>query len=335
MKRPAFTLVELLVVIAIIGILVGLLLPAVQAARESARRAKCQNSLKQIGIALHNYHDSHSRFPLGGYPSRPGAMPGQLAAYHHTWLTSLLPFIEQEPLAKSIDKRARAWGQAPIGVEIPILRCPSDAGYYASGQTHGLAVTNYAGSEGWTYGDTSAKLDPAAGGIYAQLTARGSYAGVFTGERPVDLSNVRDGTSNTIAVAEVTSVGYECQPCGSAGWQFQGGAMHVGERRTMTDAVFRAALIYAPIHGPLASPPYVLPDDSGPAADGVWFRSNPFAHAPTYVSQWGPNSDYPGASSSHSAGSLQFVRCDGSVSAIHASASSSSLNFMPLVKAAA
>lgn len=96
-QRRAFTLVELLVVIAIIGILMALLLAAVQAARESARRAQFAHNLKQLGIALQNYHDVYRRFPTsvtwGGT-----AAQWPLPAYHHTWLTSILPQIEQVPL---------------------------------------------------------------------------------------------------------------------------------------------------------------------------------------------------------------------------------------------
>jgi len=102
-RRSAFTLVELLVVIAIIGILVGLLLPAVQAAREAARRMSCSNNLKQIGLALHNYHTTHGRFPLAGFQHVGTSREPR------TWtdsskgsqLVALLPYVEQEPLWKS------------------------------------------------------------------------------------------------------------------------------------------------------------------------------------------------------------------------------------------
>src|ERR1041384_5348025 len=96
--RHAFTLVELLVVIAIIGILVALLLPAVQAAREAARRMQCSNNLKQYGLALHNYHDVYKSFPIGGI--------GGWAADHYyklSWQARVIPFIEQAGIFSSID----------------------------------------------------------------------------------------------------------------------------------------------------------------------------------------------------------------------------------------
>ena len=91
-RLNGFTLVELLVVIAIIGILVGLLLPAVQAAREAARRMQCTNNLKQIGLAMHNYHDTYRSFPIGHH------FPGQGNGTGWTWTYSILPFIEQSSL---------------------------------------------------------------------------------------------------------------------------------------------------------------------------------------------------------------------------------------------
>lgn len=95
-NRRAFTLIELLVVIAIIAVLIALLLPAVQAAREAARRIQCVNNLKQIGIALHGYHDAYNTFPSGGWI----ALPGQPATQNMNtgWSASVLPWLEQRAL---------------------------------------------------------------------------------------------------------------------------------------------------------------------------------------------------------------------------------------------
>ena len=118
-RRHAFTLVELLVVIAIIGILVGLLLPAVQAAREAARRMQCANNLKQMGLALHEYHDSHRTFPSGFiFPNRV------------FWTGMILPYVEQGPLYQTLDFRLPFNdGNLPNGAAcakyLPIFRCPS------------------------------------------------------------------------------------------------------------------------------------------------------------------------------------------------------------------
>ena len=98
-QRRAFTLIELLVVIAIIAVLIALLLPAVQQARESARRTQCKNNLKQLGVAMHNYLDTHSVFPFGKGPSYAGAPVYARWSQH----AMLLPFLDQAPLYNSID----------------------------------------------------------------------------------------------------------------------------------------------------------------------------------------------------------------------------------------
>ncbi len=123
-SRPAFTLVELLVVIAIIGILVALLLPAIQAAREAARRTQCVNHLKQLGLGLHNYSNQKGELPGGSsYLVQDGKGT-------RTWVTELLPFIEEQSLANRFD-RTKYMNEAPnvtivADVVLPVFICPSD-----------------------------------------------------------------------------------------------------------------------------------------------------------------------------------------------------------------
>ena len=175
-SRTGFTLVELLVVIAIIGILIALLLPAVQAAREAARRSQCTNNLKQIGLALQNYHDTFKTFPPVSIFGQAGPYPQR--AYHHTWCTAILPFMEQQPLYDSVDLRLPAWGaskQAIVGTVVPAFLCPSDLelGMDPS-QTHGIAITNYVASEGYHWW-------PGAAVPNYSFAPNVDYQGVFAG----------------------------------------------------------------------------------------------------------------------------------------------------------
>jgi len=136
LHRRAFTLVELLVVIAIIGILIALLLPAVQSAREAARRSQCSNHLKQIGLALHNYESAYGSFPfrMGGTGTGTSDLTNTNAGQISGWVP-LLPFMEQAPLYEQIKAGAGykpygpyggIYGFAPWCATIPGLLCPSD-----------------------------------------------------------------------------------------------------------------------------------------------------------------------------------------------------------------
>jgi prepilin-type N-terminal cleavage/methylation domain-containing protein len=316
-SRPGFTLVELLVVIAIIGVLVSLLLPAVQAAREAARRSQCQNNLKQLGIALHNYHDTFKALPRGVTWGRPDpanpASPAQLA-YNHTWITSILPFVEQKPLYDSINHNAPAWGQPHVSMQLNVLTCPSD-GEFTAPQAHNLGITNYAGSEGYHWWDDAIIGAWPPWDAMGFTNPYGDYNGPFAVNKNRTFANFKDGTSQTIMVGEKNSTGYK----GAHGvgpdirsW------MGTGIPRIATgEAVFSAAFVGTAGFGrpgttsddPVS---YQNPDGNGILAE-TWFRAGPHAFNPTYITAWGVNSEWAGPGSVHAGDVVGYTFGDGSV----------------------
>lgn len=190
-----FTLIELLVVIAIIAILIALLLPAVQQAREAARRTQCKNNLKQLGLALHNYHDTFNMFPPGAIQDFAGN--GQNEA---TWVSMILPYIEQAPLYNRANFSScfgcvAGVGNPPyeiVSPAIPGMSCPSDPnagksayGYFRRG--------NYAANSG---------IGPVHSVSNPDDSTR-TYSGPFTMNSDRSLANFIDGTSNTAIVSEL------------------------------------------------------------------------------------------------------------------------------------
>jgi prepilin-type N-terminal cleavage/methylation domain-containing protein/prepilin-type processing-associated H-X9-DG protein len=318
-RRPSgFTLVELLVVIAIIGILVGLLLPAVQQAREAARRMSCSNNCKQIGLALQNYHSAYNKFPTGvNYGI--GKVTPYTTAYHHTWLTSILPQLEQGPIYNSIDFTKRAWGQMTgasslVSQKVPFLKCPSDAGYDAvydasiltkAGLTTNIGISGYGGSEGFHWWQT-ADLNPAWGGIWTQiLYGRGDYSGLFAVTQINGIKDITDGSSNTMVVGETDASGF-----GGGGF----GTSGTGVRRTKGESVFRAAFVGPGYTGWAGNDGGVrtLQCDGSAMNNGEFLRNSPYVYTPTYICAWGPNAEWPGTSSFHTGG-INAVFGDGSV----------------------
>lgn len=206
--HPGFTLVELLVVIAIIGVLVALLLPAVQAAREAARRTQCANNLKQFGIGLQNYHDVYRVFPArrGGTNSPNIASDPNRVACNYDRLSAfvaLLPFIEQKGLADQIAQGGNiggttypaggpaAWHSAsyiPWGTQVKMLLCPSDN---INKQRNAYGKNSYA----FSLGDL----------LTTHNSPTAVTRGIFGGSaRCMGLQNITDGSSNTIAMSERT-----------------------------------------------------------------------------------------------------------------------------------
>lgn len=192
--RQAFTLIELLVVIAIIGVLVALLLPAVQAARNAARSAQCRNHLKQIGLAMSNYHDSHGTFPPGRMRSLIDGQGRCFSAYAH-----LLPYLDAAPLYNRIDFNSNpddpAANGTALGQTIPYFLCPNDSYRILQSNTIGgiivdSAVHNYPLNTGTTY--PVSPRNP--GGI--------AITGVFYENSKVRIADITDGSSSTVCISE-------------------------------------------------------------------------------------------------------------------------------------
>src|SRR6516165_2403340 len=128
-RRSAFTLIELLMVIGIIAVLIALLLPAIQSARENARRGQCTNNLLQLGLALGNYASAHNVLPPG-VVNEKGPILNVPQGYHHSWIVQILPFLEQKNVYRRIDLRFGVYhpsNSTAAAAVIPTLFCPSDS----------------------------------------------------------------------------------------------------------------------------------------------------------------------------------------------------------------
>jgi prepilin-type N-terminal cleavage/methylation domain-containing protein/prepilin-type processing-associated H-X9-DG protein len=207
MKRRGFTLIELLVVIAIIAVLIALLLPAVQAAREAARRSQCTNNLKQMGLAIHNYHQVNDCFPPGGFPIYPGNGCNNCGASAHA---RMLAYLEQQALYNALNFSVGLINDGTYNgpymnvtvakTRISVFLCPSDSpptwlptSASAPLTTFTAAGNNYFGSLGSSLEFAAQQTGGPPNGPFYYVGAAGGVTGI---------RDVRDGTTNTIAFGE-------------------------------------------------------------------------------------------------------------------------------------
>lgn len=200
-----FTLVELLVVIAIIGVLIALLLPAVQQAREAARRMECTNNLKQLGLSLHNRHDTYGKLPPLGNQAIDGDWGGNRV---YAWTIYILPYIEQTALYDNIQVRAKSsslpspwattatdtWIQQNWEVDIAGFTCPSDAP--PTNRNESPCILNYKGCVGDDYHQNQFRPDQGR-----------DNRGIFQIDRKINFAGITDGLSNTVMVGEIAGSG--------------------------------------------------------------------------------------------------------------------------------
>ena len=257
-NRTAFTLVELLVVITIIGILIALLLPAVQAAREAARRMQCTNNLKQVGLAMLNYESQCRSLPIG-LVLRPSVLPS--GTYRgsplHTAQILLLPFVEQGTVHARYDFNVRCYDSAnrqALASVIPVYNCPSDGNTGEGPKTYVFSRSNYVvcfGSN--TMVKDAQGLDVCTASDYSGVNF--DTDGAFRPEGSRTLAQLTDGTSNTVVASELLA-GPDNED-----------SVYVCDLRGMWGLHLMGSFAYTHLHTPNTS-----------AGDAIWYAGPTYHH---------------------------------------------------------
>ncbi|MBD3674398.1 MAG: DUF1559 domain-containing protein [Planctomycetaceae bacterium] len=252
--RKGFTLIELLVVIAIIAVLVALLLPAVQQAREAARRSSCKNNLKQIGLALHNYHDTYFTFPMGGMAATFNPSNGNANNQEGWgWPAMILPFMDQAPLYNNLNISGISLMQAITNIDaaggdsalnqafppLPAYMCPSDT--TGPRLQPGMRRQHFNGVLGRNSWRPPTLNYPGSCGLadvnHGMNGGHRGNNGVLTNIRAYKMRDITDGTSNTFMVGE------RAKRCGAGSW--------IGNRRPRGEGTHGADYVLARVFQPL------------------------------------------------------------------------------------
>ncbi|MEW4531440.1 MAG: DUF1559 domain-containing protein [Maioricimonas sp. JB045] len=289
-QRRGFTLIELLVVIAIIAILIALLLPAVQQAREAARRSQCKNNLKQLALGLHNYHDVYGQFPLGGSCNGGNGANSCGTNFRHadwstTWAIALLPYIDQAPLYNQWNSSLPSRDQPQVtSAELSVMKCPSDiqerpasgsGGATPQQQSNGSNSVYAKGNYGANYGGGWANENGGQNGVEGApgWTNGSRNLGPFHARDNANnrwgasIRDIMDGTSNTVVLGEILKEAGNgsCRGC----WALNHGAVFSAYTGSTGSSPWR------PQDGPdgIATP-------NAPANDGSGIT--PWADCPTF-----------------------------------------------------
>lgn len=324
---PGFTLVELLVVIAIIGILVGMLLPAVQSVRAAARRTQCANNVRQIALSVHNYESAHMRFPVNQIGSGAANNFG-FGKGHYSWMVPILPFIEQGNVYQQFDLRINNGdgdgykisdshpNATAVSTSIPTFLCPSDLPSVDNSIILGSANPapgSYSANAGWPSYAT---------GFNGERSTPGNFNGVIPlvhpsekiswhGSGRVGIAQISDGTSNTALLSErLIQSGASAAAIRNGDHRLR--SLHIAERfETLPDIVDQMSSSHAHVF-------------ESAHIGRSWASGSPLV-APTYMHVQTPNSfighyntsmdegDFVVAASSHHNGGVNMALADGSV----------------------
>jgi prepilin-type N-terminal cleavage/methylation domain-containing protein/prepilin-type processing-associated H-X9-DG protein len=245
--RSAFTLVELLVVIAIIGVLVSLLLPAVQAAREASRRTKCQSNLRQWALAMHNFHDSKNNLPYFT----------QVIPNRQTWAPFVMPYLEQANLVSAYDLNTH-WYNAPnlavTQLTLPVFSCPSDrqkamwldqSGFISARGNYLVCYGNHTWGNDTAFGEGH--------GVFGITNIISASANQFTPYQ-CRFAQITDGTSNTLLMSEVIVAKQDNNQGGAGVWQNGDFRGHIWHDATMSSPS-HCPNLFMTINGPNSTVP--------------------------------------------------------------------------------